>query len=79
MSRHSLSSSVSDQSDDENNLLPIYARLLATGEITWPEGLSPDETARLESMVREYRRKRLVALIASRIAAEVAEDAGQGG
>ena len=79
MSRHPSKFSISDRSVEESDFLKTYARLLAAGEVTWPEGLSPDETTRLEHMVRENRRKRLVALIASRIAAEVAEDASQGG
>ncbi len=42
----------------EGDVLETYAGLLAAGEITWPEGLSPDETDRLKQMVREHRRKR---------------------
>ncbi len=79
MPRHFPNSIVSDRSAEEDDLLRTYARLLAAGEIMWPEGLSPDEAVRLEQMVREHRRKRLVALIASRIAAEIAEDANEGG
>ena len=69
----------SDQTADRNDHLNVCARLLASGDLTWPENLSVEETLRLEQMVREYRRKRLVALIASCIAAEIAADGGEGG
>jgi hypothetical protein len=51
------------------------ARLLAAGEMDWPEGLSAEQDAELLAAVRRFRRARLVRLIASRIAADIACEA----
>ena len=50
------------------------AQLLATDEMDWPEGLSGEQDAELLIAVRRYRRARLVKLIASRIAADIASE-----
>jgi len=51
------------------------ARLLAAGEIGWPQGFSTEQEATLLAAVRRCRRVRLVKLIASRIAADLAAEA----
>jgi hypothetical protein len=50
------------------------ARLLAAGEMDWPNGLSDEQQAELLAAVRRWRRTRLVKLIASRIAADLAAE-----
>ena len=51
-----------------------FAKLLATGEVDWPAGLSDEQESELLRAVRHFRRARLVKLIASRIAAEIAAE-----
>ena len=77
------------QSPDSTSLPPNYpgnpedlsaetldrcARLLASGEMEWPSGLTEAQQAELLAATREYRRARLVKLIASRIAADIAAE-----
>jgi hypothetical protein len=52
------------------------ARLLAAGEMDWPDGLSKEQEEELLTAVRRWRRARLINLIASRIAADLAAEAG---
>ena len=52
------------------------ARLLATGEIDWPTGLSAEQQLALMAEVRRCRRARLVKFIASLIAADIAREGG---
>lgn len=66
---------------DSHNTEPVSAetiercaQLLACGEIDWPQGLSNDQEAELLAAVRRCRRARLVKFIASRIAADIAQE-----
>ena len=71
--------SISSPKSDSHNTQVISAetiercaQLLAVGEMDWPQGLSDDQEIELLAAVRRCRRARLVKLIASRIAAELA-------
>lgn len=48
------------------------AKLIASGAMEWPTDFPVDQSRELENLVRSYRRARLVKLIASCIAAEIA-------
>ena len=50
------------------------ARLIASGEMEWPAILTAEQAGELEVLVRRARRLRLVKLIASCIAADIAKD-----
>ncbi len=50
------------------------AKLLANGEMDWPSDLSDEQQAELLAKVRSFRRTRLVKLIASQIAADIAQE-----
>lgn len=55
--------------------LQTCAELIAFREIEWPTGLSAAQSTELETMVARARRRRLVKLIATCIAADIASDA----
>ena len=50
------------------------ARLIASGEIDWPSGLSSEQELTLTAEVRQFRRARLVRFIAAQIAADIARE-----
>ena len=50
------------------------ARLVADDKINWPTGLTGREEVRITAEVRKFRRARLVKLVASQIAADIARD-----
>ena len=54
--------------------LTTCAKLLATGDMDWPADLSDEQRAELLAKVRSFRRARLVKLIASLIAADIAHE-----
>jgi len=56
-------------------VLDRCARLLATNEMQWPQGLSREQESLLTIKVRQLRRARLVRLIAAGIAADIARAA----
>ena len=73
-SQHQLSS---PDTSDETAVVPEEtltecARLIASGEMEWPSDFPVDQAGELERLVRRARRVRLVKLIASCIADDIA-------
>jgi hypothetical protein len=52
--------------------LDRLARLVAGGEVEWPDGLSDRQADELTALVRRRRRSELITMIARAIAAELA-------
>lgn len=62
-----------------NERLARLADLVADGEAGVPGGLEPADELRLETMVRDRLRARLVRFIARQVALDIHRDAGRGG
>lgn len=60
-----------------NDTLGRCAELLAVDEIEWPNGLTSAQEAELAAAVRRLRQRRLIRLVASCIAADIAHEATQ--
>lgn len=56
--------------------LERWAQLIADGEVSFPGDLAPEQAQRLQRIVRERMRRRLIRFIARRIAKEIAGGAG---
>ena len=69
-----------EASDDSNRdpktgpELERLAALLATDEVRWPDGLTPDQAAQLAGAVRCQRQSRLIKIIAQQIANSLTGD-----
>lgn len=76
-SNHPISSKEppADESAFPPQVLANCAQLVASGEIEWPSEISVEQAEELELLVRRARRVRLVKLIASSIAADIAREA----
>jgi predicted AAA+ superfamily ATPase len=69
--QESTSDRASESQPTEETLVEC-AKLLATDAMDWPQNLSDEQQAELVALVRKFRRARLVKLIASQIAADIA-------
>ena len=69
-----------EASDDSNRdpktgpELERLAALLATDDVRWPDGLTPDQAEQLAGAVRRHHRSRLIKIVAQHIASSLLSD-----